>query len=329
MSATSSPAAEPRRFADAERAILEASLVHAGATIAVVVDTEGSTYVRRGAIALFGGDPAQVGWLSGGCLEPEIARRAAIAAAQRHIEWMEIDTRDDEALFSGSAVGCRGRLRVALLPLAALEGWHAVVQAWLSRQGPLELAIDAQGQVSAWVGAERLHASVPASTLPWDDGPRLLHVSIAPPPVVAVFGSGPETGLLVPLLRATGWLITTVERRPRWLPSARVADTVIEDTPTRAVAALGARIDAALVMHHHFELDREALDALAAQPVPFIGLLGPRRRRDDLFRVLPAAQVERLAPRLHSPVGLDLGGHGAEAIALSIAAGLQAWRHGR
>ena len=329
MNAHTHPAPQPPRFANAERAILEASLASAGATLAVVVETEGSTYVRPGAMALFGDEPAQVGWLSGGCLEPEIARRANTAATHRRIEWMEIDTRDDEALFSGSAVGCRGRLRVALLPLATLEGWSTVVRAWLSRHGPLELAIDPEGRIAVHVGTHRLHAIVPTSALPWSEDAHPLRVSIAPPPVVAIFGSGPETTVLVPLLRATGWLTTTIETRSRWLSTARAADRVIEDTPARAAATIGTGIDAALVMHHHFELDREALDALATQPVPFIGLLGPRRRRDDLFSVLPAPRVERLAMRLHSPVGLDLGGHGAEAIALSIAAGLQAWRHGR
>jgi xanthine dehydrogenase accessory factor len=33
---------------------------------------------------------------------------------------------------------------------------------------------------------------------------------------------------------------------------------------------------------------------------------------------------EALSPRVRSPVGLDLGGHGPEPIALSIAAQLQA-----
>ena len=80
-------------------------------------------------------------------------------------------------------------------------------------------------------------------------------------------------------------------------------------------------------MHHHFELDREALAALADTDIGFIGLLGPTRRRDDLFRVLPAQVCESLRHRLHSPVGLDLGGHGPEAIALSIAAQLHAYRH--
>ena len=82
-------------------------------------------------------------------------------------------------------------------------------------------------------------------------------------------------------------------------------------------------------MHHNFELDLEALLALAPVPVPFVGLLGPVRRREDLFRVLPEALHASLRPRLQSPVGLDLGGRGADAIALSIAAQLQAWWHGR
>lgn len=329
MNANTDPTAPSSRFANAERTILEASLASPEATLAVVVETEGSTYVRPGAMALFGGEPRQVGWLSGGCLEPEIARRAEVAAAGRRIEWMEIDTRDDEALFSGSAVGCRGCLRLALLPLAMLVGWSQVVHAWQSRRGPLELMLDADGHVAVHVDTQRLQAHLPASPLPWSHPARPLRVAIAPPPLVALFGCGPETLVLLPLLRATGWLTTAVETRARWLPSARAADHVIEDTPWRAAGAIGNGIDAALVMHHHFELDREALDALAMQPVPFIGLLGPRRRRDDLYSVLPGARVEQLAARLHSPVGLDLGGHGAEAIALSIAAGLQAWRHGR
>jgi xanthine dehydrogenase accessory factor len=86
--------------------------------------------------------------------------------------------------------------------------------------------------------------------------------------------------------------------------------------------------NAALVMHHNFELDRETLLQLAPLPIPFIGLLGPQRRRDDLFKVMPAEACAALSARLRSPVGLALGGRGPEAIALSIAAQLQAWRHG-
>ncbi|UYB53697.1 XdhC family protein [Xanthomonas sp. AM6] len=296
----------------------------APAVLAVVMGSEGSTYARAGAVALFGADGAQQGWLSGGCLEPEIARCAADAAAAGAVAWMEIDTRDDEDLLSGSAVGCRGRLRLALLPLPALPGIERLAQAWLQRRGSLELAVQGDGGVVATVSGQTLRWRLPCR--PWNgatacDG----QVQIPPPPRVSVFGAGPESAVLLPLLRQLGWMTTLVEQRPRWAAQAALADLALACTPTRALADC-ADSDAALVMHHHFELDREALDALAASTIPFLGLLGPARRREDLFRLLRPRQHAQLLPRLHAPVGLRLGGSGAEAIALSIAAQLQASR---
>ncbi len=297
------------------------------AALALVLETEGSTYVGPGAMALFGAREGQVGWLSGGCLEPEIEKRARSAAAQSRIEWMDIDTRDDEDLIGGSALGCRGRLHLALLPLAVLRGWPALVEAWKQGGGILKLSVSTEGEVSAEIGelkqqwrmdvahSEEFHASAGA----WN-------LAISAPPAVLVFGAGPETPTLLPLLSSLGWMTTLVERRARWLPEARYADVLVEASPQAVMSLLDRSFDAALVMNHNFEMDREALDALAGSDLPFIGLLGPARRREDLFRVLPPAAREALLPRLHSPVGLKLGGQGPEAIALSIAAQLQAYR---
>jgi xanthine dehydrogenase accessory factor len=297
------------------------------AALALVVETEGSTYVGPGATALFGAREGQAGWLSGGCLEPEIEKRARSAAALARIEWMDIDTRDDEDLIGGSALGCRGRLRVALLPLAVLRGWPELVEAWKRGRGALKLSVSAQGEVSAETGelkrqwkmdvehAEAFHAPSAAWSL-----------AIPAPPAVLVFGAGPEAPTLLPLLRSLGWMTTLVERRARWLPEARHADALIQASPQAVPSMLERAFAAALVMNHNFEMDREALDALAGSELPFIGLLGPARRREDLFRVLSPATREALLPRLRSPVGLKLGGQGPEAIALSIAAQLQAYR---
>lgn len=298
------------------------------AALAVVIDTEGSTYVSAGAMALFGVREGQVGWLSGGCLEPEIEKRARDAVAHSRIEWMDIDTREDEDLIGGSALGCRGRLRLALLPLAALHDWPALVDAWRGSRMPLQLQVGIGGEVSAEVGALRRHwqlqvAAQDASVTK----EREWRVQVATPPRVLVFGAGPETPTLLPLLRSLGWMTTLVERRARWQAEAQHADVVIEATPEAASSSLDAQgFDAALVMNHNFEMDREALFALADVDISFIGLLGPMRRKDDLFRVLPASAREALQPRLRSPVGLKLGGQGPEAIALSIAAQLQAYR---
>lgn len=335
MADSPEPPTATRTAPGGARAVVEASAAAATrgdpVTLAVVLETEGSTYVRPGALALFGARDGQIGWLSGGCIEPDIELRAADAAASQGIEWMDIDTRSDEDLFAGSAVGCRGRLRLALLPLAALDGWPALIDEWRRGHGDLRLDIRSTGAVTAAVGDERMRWTVPVTSLPWAiEGGAHWTLDIATPPSVLVFGAGPETPALLPLLRTLGWTTTLVERRPRWSGLGALADHALARSPAQALATARPH-DAALVMHHHFELDREALEHLAesisGQAIGFVGLLGPQRRREDLFRVLPASAVASLLPRLHSPIGLKLGGEGPEAIALSIAAQLHSHRH--
>jgi xanthine dehydrogenase accessory factor len=306
----------------------EASLRGEAATLALVLETEGSTYVRGGAAALFGPESGQVGWLSGGCLEAAIAERAAAAARDSRIEWIELDTRDDHDLLAGSALGCRGRLRLVLLPLRELTGWHTQIACWLSQPEALVLSVSGHG-VRVQIGGAACQWQPPMAPCPWANERFAWELPFAPLARVAVFGAGPETDLLLPLLRQMGWKTVAIERRARWRAAAALADIVLDQAPESAMAHPEVRAArAALVMHHHFEFDREALQALAASAIPFVGLLGPQRRRDDLFKLLPAAACEALRPRLHAPVGLNLGGQGAEAIALSIAAQLQAYRHG-
>jgi xanthine dehydrogenase accessory factor len=306
------------------------TLAHGSApTLAAVIETSGSTYVSAGSIALFD-TRTQTGWLSGGCLEPEIARRASVAASSGALGWMEIDTRDDAALFAGAALGCRGRLRLVLLPLRTLEGWAALGERWLRREGPMEFTIASNGLVTCRVGAESLEWRLRSTQLEWDaiDGIHTWNVAIAPPPLALLYGVGPEAPLLLPLLRSLGWMTHAVEQRPRWTEVARLADVLHARMPAGSEALLaGEQPFAVLVMHHNFELDLEALYAVSAHPPPYLGLLGPRRRRDDLFSLLSAPARERLLPALHSPAGIDLGGRGAEAVALSIAAQMQARWH--
>src|SRR5688572_2820815 len=117
----SAATATVRSSAGGARAVVEDAVAAQRAgepcTLALVVETEGSTYVTRGALALFGPEGRRTGWLSGGCLEPELESRARAVAESGAIDFIELDTRDDAQMFSGTAIGCRGLLRIALLPL--------------------------------------------------------------------------------------------------------------------------------------------------------------------------------------------------------------------
>ncbi len=328
-SATAPPAARP----GALRGVLEAAQCSVrdrdAACLVIVLETEGSTYAKAGAMAWFGGEGHAQGWLSGGCLEPEIQRRADQVSASLGFAVMSIDTRDDEDLFAGSAIGCRGRLRLLLLPLAAMAGADQLIESWSAGGGNLVIELDDAGLLYWQVGRQAREWRLPRLD-PLQDGIAVAgRIRLAPPPSVLILGCGPETALLLPQLHALGWYSTVIERRERWHRQLELADHALLASIEQGLQTVqGRAFDAALVMHHHFDLDRQALVALADGDLCFIGLLGPPRRRDDLFKLLTVEQRAALAPRLQAPVGLDLGGSGAEAIALSIAAQLHARLHG-
>jgi xanthine/CO dehydrogenase XdhC/CoxF family maturation factor len=67
------------------------------------------------------------------------------------------------------------------------------------------------------------------------------------------------------------------------------------------------------------------LRALVGQPLAYLGLLGPRARKKQLFQELGLPEHERV----YAPVGLDLGAEGPEQVAISILAEMLAVRAGR
>jgi xanthine dehydrogenase accessory factor len=105
----------------------------------------------------------------------------------------------------------------------------------------------------------------------------------------------------------------------------------------RAVAAAGAA-DVPVVLGHelyvvHTNHDAtdlvQALEAVLPRNPRFIGLVGSRRHTGHHLEALRAKGVaEDVIARIQSPVGLDLGARTPPEIALSILAGLVAFRRG-
>ena len=68
-----------------------------------------------------------------------------------------------------------------------------------------------------------------------------------------------------------------------------------------------------------------------APPYGYLGLLGSRRRREEIFHTLAESGLLDTAPpeTLHAPVGLDLGAETPESIALAILAEIHAFWQSR
>jgi len=300
--------------------------------LCVVVGSSGSTYRKPGALILLDAAGVRVGALSGGCLEAELEARARDVLANGAAQAARFDSSGDEDRVFGSGTGCGGSTDVLLLPLPAKASpLRSALRAALADDLDLELTLVAgdtrTGAGRAVVGEQRFAfdecgGPVDDDALP-DDACRL-HVARAPR--LLLLGAGPETPPLLALARRLGWRVELAEHRERWLRFAASAgvDAEHRDGPDELATIIArARFDAALVMNHNLDLDARSLRALAASQIPYIGLLGPTARRDELLREIGDDDGAMLGARLHAPVGLPLGGEGAEAIALAIAAQLQ------
>ncbi len=307
------------------------------AVLGVVIATEGSTYRKPGALVLLDSAGLRHGVISGGCLEPALEDAARAVHASGRATSVEFDTRSDEDLLFGSGTGCRGRVRLLLLPLPPRGPLSRALFAVLEGGATLDVALVAIGEETGAGVASLASAptqSRPATSFVWDvrgnatDATPMptLRVRVAPPPQLLLLGAGPETAPLAEFARRLGWFVGVVEHRGRWAGFARTAqvERLIELAPEAAAKELAnERPDVAIVMSHNYAIDLHWLRHCADSDIGYIGLLGPVARRDALLGDLGDAQVARLRRRLHAPVGLDLGGHGGEIVALAIAAELQ------
>jgi xanthine/CO dehydrogenase XdhC/CoxF family maturation factor len=336
-------ASELRRILDLWK---PASTAGEDVCLATVVAIEGSAYRRPGARMLLASTGQRAGTISGGCLEAEVARKAWWLTAkgpslQRYSSFFD----DDGDMPYG--LGCGGTVLVLLErgePAAqALEALRRSVEDRTASVIVTSTATDSPGTALILDAAEKaLYARRPDPDLAALAREALKtgkssHVSeyfvevIAPPPAVFIFGAGDDTLPLADFAWSLGWHLTVADNRSNLARPERFPRAARIGSLDAALAHINPA-DAAVIMTHSYEQDRETLRALLPRDIKYIGLLGPRRRTDRLIgEIAPelGLSAEECRARLHTPVGLDLGGHSPAAIALAIAAELQAVFAGR
>ncbi|MCC7033015.1 MAG: XdhC family protein [Acidobacteria bacterium] len=154
------------------------------------------------------------------------------------------------------------------------------------------------------------------------------------PPALYVFGAGHVGYYLARVASETGFELHVVDDRAAFANRERfpfAASVVVEDIPTwLARVTLPATAYAVIVTRGHRH-DLEALQALAARELRYLGLIGSRAKVARIYDQLLTegrATLEQLS-RVHAPIGLDIGAVTPQEIALSIAAELVAVRRGK
>jgi xanthine/CO dehydrogenase XdhC/CoxF family maturation factor len=81
-------------------------------------------------------------------------------------------------------------------------------------------------------------------------------------------------------------------------------------------------------MTHNYNYDKAMLKELLQKNVAYIGMLGPKKKRERILNEFKDEGVvfkEQQLSILHSPVGLDIGAETSEEIAVSILAEIKAF----
>jgi len=253
--------------------------------LATLVRAHGSSYRRPGARMLVCPDGTTAGSLSGGCLEEEVARRAFDVVRTGAPSLMSFDTR--------LRFGCNGTIEIFVE--AERESFLAEVAAHVGERRGCRAATVFSGKEDE-LGSRILSAGedVPAGAFVQD---------LQPPIQLLIFGDGPDSAPLRSFAEILGWRIIEADQA--------------SDLPTSADERT-----AAVVKSHNYGRDFAALQHLLQLNLRYVGLLGPRKRHDQLVNALLDADVS-IDSELFAPAGFDLGAETPEEIALAIISEIQ------
>lgn len=291
------------------------------------------------------------GMVSGGCLEHDIldqGRRALLSKQSRVVRY---DSSSDDDVVFGTGLGCNGVIDVLIEPVTERLRDFLIyaVETCSNLRRPVTFATVIEGTLTpgsdphliltdgGWLGNDALLPLVDGSLSRTDEPvllsgevngtlTRLFVQFLSPPIQLVAFGGWLDVIPLMRMAREMGWQVVVVDSRQRqssWR-LFREANAVLLCAPNEALTRI--QFDdrtVAVLMNHHFESDQEALSALTQISTPFLGMLGPKRRRERILervREMGGVISDEFARHIHGPVGLDIGAETPEEIALSIVA---------
>lgn len=318
--------------------------------LATIIATEGSTYRKPGAMMLVSREGAFAGMISGGCLEGDLLQHAEKVFSSGEPAFLTYDMHAGEDLVWSLGLGCDGVIHLMLQRLDQADGFGFLQQLEASHCGlqaaMIALVIRAAGNFRA--GALALLDQSGISTgdpvllgvlndaaedwpgwryrkISLDENDHVVEIMLVHAPrqtKVLICGAGPDAVPVARVLVELGWGVQVVDHRRAYSKPDRFPAkcTVTQVRPEHLGESINLdQVDAVVIMSHHLENDTAYLGALAGHAIPYVGVLGPRARRDHLCKMAQSSDRQ-----VHGPIGLDIGAELPAAIALSVSAEIHA-----
>ena len=289
--------------------------------LATVVETWGSSPRPLGSKMVVTRSGKMAGSVSNGCIEGAVFEEAQKVLKSGKPKLAAFGVADDVAFEVGLA--CGGHIEVFVQPLAPV---HRRLIEMLERNEAATLRTNlVTGEADLTAGSQA------GSELARREGDVFVEPLRRPAHLVIVGA----IHIAIPLHRLAklmGYRVTVVDARSKFATKERFpeADELIVSWPDEALSKLTLdRSTYVVILTHDPKFDLPALRSVLGQEVGYIGAIGSRKTNQNRFDALRAEGFsdEQLS-RVHGPVGLDLGGRGAEETALGILAEITAVRFG-
>ncbi|MGD9643773.1 MAG: XdhC family protein [Elusimicrobiales bacterium] len=150
---------------------------------------------------------------------------------------------------------------------------------------------------------------------------------------VLILGGGHVGVKIAEACRLAGYPYAVADDRKEFANAERFpgAMDIINEFPHKAVTAAGVDAETyVVIVTRGHSLDKECLEAVMRTPAAYIGMIGSKDKVGEIFRLLGKKKLYPLKdPRVHSPVGLNLGGKAPGEIAVSVLAEIMAVHYKR
>jgi xanthine dehydrogenase accessory factor len=316
--------------------------------LATIIDTEGSSYRKPGAMMMINSLGQYHGLLSGGCLESDIMRQSRQCWESGNNRTIQYDMREEEDIAWQLGIGCGGLVRILLQPINAKNSYlqltelrqlinqnRACKYVQSMDEGPPKNSLILTDSNANFAGQQE------AQSVAKKKSDIFEHV-IKPSLKLAIFGGGIDAIPVAKIAHNLGWHVTVADPRTGYARQAQFADAKqIIKTSFDSISehAWLLNIDAIVIMTHNVTLDAQALSLAQHSSARYVGMLGPLHRTDRVLQEAGLVSFERatetksekderttvLNKPLANPIGLRLGGELPESIALSILSEIHAF----
>tara|TARA_R110002073_G_scaffold326975_1_gene507304 strand:- start:14206 stop:15216 length:1011 start_codon:yes stop_codon:yes gene_type:complete len=288
--------------------------------LASVISLDGSSYRKPGVRMSVQEDGKMIGAVSGGCVEKEVLRQAQSVFETSTPKLMVYDGR--------YRLGCEGILYILIEPFNPDEAFFdAFEKQCVSRESFTISSSFSKKEEDRFKGGSIFYFKNSSFSIrenyESDNSLDIFKQTVKPGFKLMIVGSEHDAVQLCKYASSTGWEVDiiappddpkTIENFPGASNYFGISETEFSTLPLDSQTAV-------MMMTHSYIKDLKYLSSILEKEVPYIGLLGPSKRREKLINEMLERNEDisdHFFDRLYGPAGINIGAETPQEIAISI-----------